>query len=140
MKEGRCPPSVCHCINARRVAGLITELYDDCLAPAGLTVSQYSLLANLESVSPASISDLAARVGLERTTLVRNLKPLMERGLICDLAEAGRRNRRLELSESGRILLEEARSLRQEAQQEMRERLGEETVQQFKTMLKQLQE
>ena len=48
MAEKKRRSSTCHCIQLRRAASRVTERYDMALAPAGLTVGQYSLLAHLE--------------------------------------------------------------------------------------------
>lgn len=140
MSVGKIAISPCTCVNVRRISGLISDLYDQCLEPVGLTISQYSSLANLNAMPNASISDLAARVGLDRTTLVRNLKPLMERGLIEDLAQPGRRNRQLVLTPAGQTLLGQGRVLWQSAQDQLSARLGQENIQVIRTVLRQLQE
>lgn len=49
------------------------------------------------NLDTCSISTLAAYVGLERTTLTRTLKPLIEQGFIQDVSDIGRRNRQLHL-------------------------------------------
>lgn len=139
MSASKKPLSSCHCINARRISGLISELYDRSLKPTGLTISQYSLLRNLEHSPDSSISELAAQMGLDRTTLARNLKPLMERGLICDMAEPNRRNRKLALTEAGQSLLDQGKLLWENAQRDLTERLGEDTLRQFESILLKLQ-
>lgn len=139
MTVSKKPFSPCHCINARRISSLISELYDKYLEPTGLSISQYSLLRNLERFPSSSISELAAHMGLDRTTLVRNLKPLTERGLICDLAGPNRRSRQLTLTEKGQTLLEQGLPLWEKAQQDLTGRLGSDTLNRFKTILQELQ-
>lgn len=140
MASARKNVSQCHCINIRRAANLVSGLYDRHLEPVGLTISQYSLLANLDVLSTASISKLAGQVGLDRTTLVRNLKPLMERGLIEDLSHPGQRSRILKLTQPGRALLMQGRLLWSEAQRELEEKIGSQNTQFFKTLMEQLQQ
>ena len=89
MAEKKRRSSTCHCIQLRRAASRVTERYDMALAPAGLTVGQYSLLAHLERLEPVSVSRLAEELELERTTLVRTLKPVLARQLVADAAEPG---------------------------------------------------
>uniref|UniRef100_UPI000471FC68 MarR family winged helix-turn-helix transcriptional regulator n=1 Tax=Paenibacillus zanthoxyli TaxID=369399 RepID=UPI000471FC68 len=72
--------SVCNCINLRRASLAITELYDRYLAPSGLNNSQFSLLRHIDRMGPASVSDVALKMRLDRTTLVRNLKTLEQQG------------------------------------------------------------
>ena len=74
--------SKCYCTNLRRSANAISDFYDNALKNAGLTVSQYYLLINLSRLGKANITHWAQRVGLDRSTMVRNIKPLESRGLI----------------------------------------------------------
>lgn len=68
--------SVCNCLNLRRASLSITEIYDHYLAPSQLSVSQFSIPKHVREMAPVSVSELAAEIRLDRTTLVRNLKPL----------------------------------------------------------------
>lgn len=121
----------CHCINLRRASHLITEIYNRRLEPAGMTVNQYSILTNLSRMTGCSVTQLAAELELERTTLVRNLKPLLANGWILDTAQAGRRDRSLLVSAEGEKAVQEARAYWQEAQKEVEERIGRETLELF---------
>lgn len=120
----RSKPSVCHCINLRRAATAVTDYYDRALKAAGLTINQYSLLANIRSAQPLSVSALADRVGLERTTLARTLKPLFLAGLIEDTASPGGRERQLRLSAQGAARLKLAVPLWDQAQSDVESALG----------------
>lgn len=117
-------PSVCNCINLRRASQAITELYDEMLAPSGLKISQYLLLRNLKAIGPVSVSSLALEIRLDRTTIVRNLKPLEERGLIIDVSTKGSRNRQLKLTDKGLESLEIVEPLWIDAQNVIQEYLG----------------
>jgi len=64
-------------------------------------------------------------MGLERTTLTRNLRVLEGDGLIKMGEEGFRRQRSVELSEAGRGALELGLPLWQEAQRRVGEQLGE---------------
>lgn len=109
------------------------------LAPVGLTVGQYSLLAHLERLEPVSVSVLAEEMELERTTLVRTLKPVLARHWVTDAAEPGRRSRALTLTGAGRSLLEQARPLWRAAQADVEHRLGEDGVAALEALLDQLE-
>lgn len=135
MTQVRKRKSGCYCINLRRAANKVTGLYDKFLEPTGLSVNQYSLLGNLRRLESASVSDLAAYVGLERTTLVRTLKPLIEKGMIADHASKGQRNRVLMLTEKGKQTLEQANPLWENAQEEIVRCIGEEKVQELNAIL-----
>ena len=139
MAEKKRRSSTCHCIQLRRAASRVTERYDVALAPAGLTVGQYSLLAHLERLEPVSVSRLAEELELERTTLVRTLKPVLARQLVADAAEPGRRSRALTLTGEGRNLLEQARPLWRAAQEDVERRLGEGGIAALEALLERLE-
>src|SRR5207247_2325640 len=70
------PPAACACGRLRRAARSLTQLYDDAMAPAGLRVTQYSLLSTLARGGPARITELAAAQLLDRTALSPHRGPL----------------------------------------------------------------
>jgi len=116
--------SLCHCINLRRASTALTEYYDQLLRPGGLTVNQYSLLKNLHRLGVCSLSELAQSVGLERTTLVRNMKPLFKKGLVADISPQGSRNRQIQVTAAGRQALDLCAPLWEKAQQGVEQRIG----------------
>lgn len=129
--------SPCYCLNMRRAGQTLTNLYDRHLASSGLTVGQYSILSHLARLEPVSVSGLASAMALERTTLVRNLKPLERKGLIADCAHHGR-SRQLVLSAQGRRSYESARLLWEEAQRDLEHSLGKENLTQLAGILGQM--
>jgi len=108
----------------RRASLAVTKLYDRYLKPSGLTTSQYSILTGIRRLAPVSVSDLAAETQLDRTTMVRNLKPLENQGLISDISDPGTRNRQLILTKSGEEKLNLAKSMWLKAQDEVERELG----------------
>ncbi len=74
--------SQCYCTNIRRCESVITEYYNKQLADSGLTIVQYYLLKNLRKLGKANITHWAQWVGLERSTMVRNVKSLEKRNLV----------------------------------------------------------
>lgn len=132
-------PSVCNCINLRRSSQALTEVYDEILSPSGLKVSQYLLLMNVKRLGPVSVSSLASEIRLDRTTIVRNLKPLEEKGFIIDVAEKGARNRQLKLTDSGLEILKIARPLWLEAQNFIEQYLGKEDVNTLTALLSKIE-
>ena len=75
----------------------MTQIYDHALEPSGLTVSQFGLLAYLLGASRApsnasSMGTIAEWLGMDPTTLNRNLKPLTAKGLVRNAPEFGRRS------------------------------------------------
>jgi DNA-binding MarR family transcriptional regulator len=121
----------CYCISLRHAAKAVTDYYDRVLLPSGITINQYAILLNIVNISPCSVSSLAHTMSLERTTLVRTMKPLFVKGLINDLSGEGERDRQLVATESGRRCLESARTLWKQAQQKMRQYIGGEKISGF---------
>lgn len=118
----------CYCINSRRLSNLITNKYDKHLQEINLTVNQYSLLVNINQLEICSVSDLAAYVGLERTTLVRTLKPLFDKKLIEDISETNQRNRQIKITQKGKEVLEKGKPLWKQAQKEIEDKIGKDNI------------
>lgn len=72
----------CVCATLRRVTRAVTAAYDAALAPAGLRVTQFSVLRTLARLGPLPVTRLAAEAALDRSTMGRNLDPLERRGLV----------------------------------------------------------
>lgn len=117
-------PTQCLCTKLRRATRNVTRLYDDALAGVGLNVAQYSLLKNLSWLDQPSITSLAEAMGLDRSTLGRNLKVLEGKGLV-ELEEGeDQRNRLVSLTPAGRASLDEAKLAWEQVQIQMGQRMG----------------
>jgi DNA-binding MarR family transcriptional regulator len=75
-------PPECNCAAIRQAARHVTRHYDQHMAQVGLRSSQFSVLTKLKRMGPLRINELAAAMGMDRTTLGRNLLPLERDGLI----------------------------------------------------------
>jgi len=117
--------SPCNCLNIRRASRAVTHFYDKILEPSGLTISQLSLLRNLQHVEPVSISELAKIIRIDRTTLNRNMKPLLDSGLLTIYPGQDPRTRQVIMTERGRTVLASAWELWGKAQASVKEYLGE---------------
>ncbi len=84
----------------------VTRIYDEALRSHGIGVAQVNLLVAIESMGRAPTSSLVEALGLEKSTLSRNLKRLSERGWIRVWLAAEGRGQLVELSDAGRSLLE----------------------------------
>lgn len=99
--------SPCYHTNMRRALRAISGLYDDALRPLGLSAAQYHLLINLSRLEPIDTTHFAMHLGLERSTLVRNMRVLTQNGWVQDLSSSGNKHQFC-LSEQGRLLLAQA--------------------------------
>jgi DNA-binding MarR family transcriptional regulator len=114
----------CACSRLRRATRALTQLYDDALAPAGLRVTQLSLLRTLQRRGPMRIGELAAQNLLDRTALSRNLDPLAARKLVAIAPGSDARTREVTLTRRGTAALAAAAPLWENAQRDVTRRIG----------------
>ena len=115
--------SACYCTNLRRSANIISDFYDAALKDAGLTIAQYHLLINLSRLGSANITHWAEYVGLERSTMVRNIKLLQSRDFV-EISEG--HGKVFTLSPEGKRVLDLAAPLWRKAQEQIEAVLGKE--------------
>jgi DNA-binding MarR family transcriptional regulator len=120
-------PLGCTCFKLRKLTRAMSRLYDQHMATVGLKTTQYSVLTNAAR-EPLPVAELAERLGTERTTLTRNLKPLIEAHWITLEPGADGRQRIVTITEAGRIKVKEAYVAWRAAQTEFENVLGTGTV------------
>jgi DNA-binding MarR family transcriptional regulator len=130
MPDLQASPLGCSCFRLRRLARAMSRLYDQHLAATGLKTTQYSVLANAGRAA-LPVAELAERLGTERTTLTRNLKPLCEAGWIVLVPGADSRQRIVTITDAGRAKLEQAWPFWRAAQEAFERQLGTGTVRQL---------
>jgi DNA-binding transcriptional ArsR family regulator len=91
----------CACFNLRRAARAVTQLYDHTLAPSGLRATQVTLLVALAKAGPVPFTRLASALGMDRTTLTRNLAPLERDGFVTQSPGADRRVKLVRITDAG---------------------------------------
>ncbi len=94
-------PSFCACMAMRMASRTITKIYDQALKPSGIKVTQFSILMNIKTHGPVNISTLAKLQHLDRTTLVRNLKPLEIAKLLESVPSNNPRERQVHITDHG---------------------------------------
>ncbi|CAB3771344.1 MarR family winged helix-turn-helix transcriptional regulator [Paraburkholderia humisilvae] len=117
-----------HCLltRARQICRVLTSVYDDALRPFGIVAPQFSLLVLIAEFGPISRSDLGRRNHHDRSTLTRNLQPLIARGWVTEGVPASDgRSRPLWLTHEGKTLLKSAASAWSTAQSHATRLLGE---------------
>jgi len=124
MPEVKPFASPCTCSRLRRATRAVTQLYDDALAPAGLRVTQLSLLRTLQREGTLRIGDLAARNLLDRTALSRNLDPLADRKLVAIVPGRDARTREVTLTRQGIAAIGGAAPHWERAQREVARQVG----------------
>jgi DNA-binding MarR family transcriptional regulator len=115
----------CVCINLRLVTRTMTRFFDATRRRMGVRPTQTPILRALEFKN-WGMAELSDRLAMERTTLVRNLRPLQREGLI--KINGGGRGGHVELmiTEKGRKKLAEAYPAWRSAQDKVVGILGKE--------------
>ena len=108
------PREPCLCGRLRRASRTLTRLYDEALEPAGLTVTQFSILRTLTRLERPTLGELAEETSHEKSGLWRTLQPMIRDGLIETAADG--RAQRLNLSDQGLMALVRAMPMWREAQ------------------------
>ena len=114
----------CACTRVRTAARLMTRAYDEALRPCGLSAAQLAILAAVDVGEVTSIAELSKRLGMDRTTLSRNLKPLEKARWIRLGAEGWKRSKTVEVTSEGRQRLARATALWETAQATFLRRFG----------------
>ena len=117
--------SDCYCTILRRSANALSDFYDAALKETGLTIAQYYLLINLSRLGNANITHWAEHVGLDRSTMVRNIKLLQTRDYV-EITEG--HGKVFTLSSEGKRILELAIPLWQKAQEQVEALLGKNDI------------
>jgi DNA-binding MarR family transcriptional regulator len=118
----------CACFKVRKAARAVTKLYEEVLRPIGLRATQFSLLMAARVIGPVTVVKLAQITVMDRTTLTRNLQILEKRRLIEIKPGEDRREREVTLTALGMEILAKAIPLWEEAQDRVRQGLGEEKM------------
>lgn len=113
----------CVCFALRRTTRSLTQLYDTALRPHGIRATQFPILLAALGVEPVPLGPMAEHLGMARTTLLRNVRPLVRRGLIHQSTAASRRTT-LKTTAAGRTLLKRAYPAWKTVQTEVLERVG----------------
>jgi DNA-binding MarR family transcriptional regulator len=114
----------CICLHTRMAARAVTRAYDAALAPLGLEGTQFTLLSAIAVDPTRSVTAMADRLALERSSLSRNLSLLRARGLIAPMDGRGRAVR-YAVTEAGLALIEAALPAWDAVQRRLEKEIGE---------------
>jgi DNA-binding MarR family transcriptional regulator len=128
----------CICTTLRMTTRTIKRLYDRALAPAELGQTSYSILSRVSAEGPFSISDLADRLAMDRTTCSRELAPLLRAGLVERTVGRDRRERLVGLTSAGRERLQSAIPLWEGVQVEVSAAFGTDQTSDLLAQLREL--
>ena len=116
---------MCTCGELRKAARAVTMLYDNAVKSSGLQSTQFSLLHVISKSDSIRISELAAKMGTDRTTLTRNLAILERDGLIKVSEGTDHRTRNVTATQKGRGAVVRAIPLWNEIQHKVKQKMGE---------------
>jgi DNA-binding MarR family transcriptional regulator len=92
----------------RQASRALTQHYDSAFAVAGIRSTQFSVLVALGHAPSVPLSRLAEALVMDRTTLTRNLGPLLRRGLVAESGAKDQRVRSYALTARGQQVLARA--------------------------------
>lgn len=109
----------CNCFAVRQAARQVTRLYERHLGKAELTSAQFSILVALGEGGRMTMVELAGELVMDRTTLLRAMKPLQREGFLKSASsDADARQLVFSLSSLGERKLKQAIPLWTKAQEE----------------------
>jgi len=114
----------CNLFFLRSAARAVNRQYAAAMKDCGLHPNQFSLLFILDKTGPLSITELAAKMQLDRTSMSRNLQPLKKQGLIAIADEGWHRTRAVSLTAEGAAVLQKGLPLWRQAQREFVGHMG----------------
>ncbi len=116
--------TTCVCLNLRKAARAVTQVFDNALQPLGLRSTQLPVLVTLALSGSMTITLLAEELVMDRTSLTRLLKPLEIAGLLEIVPGEDRRTRGVSLTDRGKETVANAIPLWEKAQAYVLERMG----------------
>lgn len=116
--------TTCACLNLRKAARAVTQIFDNTLQPLGLRSTQLPVLVTLALSGSTTITQLAEELVMDRTSLARLLRPLENAGLLEIVPGEDRRTRGVSLTDRGKKTVTDAIPLWEKAQDYVIERLG----------------
>ncbi|MEA3276888.1 MAG: MarR family winged helix-turn-helix transcriptional regulator [Pseudomonadota bacterium] len=128
----------CIGFGVRKGARALGQLYDAVLAPVGIKGTQFSLLNAVHLMQAPGIQQLAQALVMDRTTLTRNLRPLVDQGLLEVRPGIDRRERRVLLTQAGQERLAQALTRWAAVQEQLATSFGEERMRRLLDDLKEL--
>ena len=97
--------ATCACFSVRVASRAVTRFYDSVLAPSGLRATQFAVIVGVFRGFGTTLTVLGRELGMDRTSLSRNLRPLLHRGFVTAVRPTDRRRRAFQTTKRGERLL-----------------------------------
>lgn len=129
QRDARRAVETCAGWNIRSAARRITQFLESRMQGAGVSFAQFGLMAEIAAATDDSISALAARMGLDQSTLSRTLRTLEAEGLVeIAVADTDQRRKLIWLTETGARRLEAALAAWRQAHNELEQVISTDLV------------
>ena len=109
----------CKCLKMRMASRIATQFYDKKLKPIKIKITQFTILSIIASNNNKTVSSLSSELLMDRTTLTRSLDILIKQKLIKNINSTDARERIVQLTTQGHVVLETAIPLWKEAEEEI---------------------
>lgn len=133
-------PQGCTNLKLRQLMRRVAQLYDAEVGKTGLRGTQYSLLSYVVKLGPIRPVDLARTMKVDASTLTRNLRPLLDAGLVALEAGPDARSRLVSATPAGREKRQEAQRRWRVAQESLNQKVGTQRVVALHALLDECQE
>jgi len=117
---------------------MVSAIYDSALAGAGLKTSQFSVLVAVANRDKARPAELIKLLQMDESTLSRNVERMCARGWLRLERNEDRRSHLIEVTDKGRALVRKCLPAWQQAQEEVSQRLGADSVAAIRSALRKL--
>jgi DNA-binding MarR family transcriptional regulator len=127
LSRDKCLEMVSNCasFNFRKASRSVTQLFDQILAPIGLRSTQLVILVAAQVLGPCGLARLARELVMDRSTITRNIHPLVVQGLLQVSGKSGRGGKSVEITKAGQDALINAVPFWEEAQEQLLRRMGQ---------------
>jgi DNA-binding MarR family transcriptional regulator len=128
----------CLGFRVRMLNRIVTGIYDNALADAGLTTGQFTVLVAIANRGRSRPAELAGLLQMDESTLSRNVERMCSKGWLRLERDADRRSHLIQITEKGEAMIRKGLPAWREAQDAVAGQLGTETVAGLRTALRKL--
>jgi DNA-binding MarR family transcriptional regulator len=118
----------CACFSFRKASRSVTQLFDQTLAPIGLRSTQLTILVAAQVLGPCGLARLARELVMDRSTITRNIHPLVSQEMLQVTGKSGRGGKSVVITKLGQQALLSALPYWKEAQGQLLQRMGKDRL------------
>lgn len=112
------------CFSLQKLSRNVTNFYDTFLLPSGLKSNQFILLTFLSLIKEGTFTEIGKVIGMERTTVVRNVN-VLEKNELINIRNKISNHKFFEITEKGILAINKAMPLYEEANTSIIIKIGE---------------